>query len=471
MRRRRWRLATACIVCLAAIAACICLSYAGWYRIGCGIKDTQWTKPLAYPNRNSGRQDDPKAFASAAVCGACHTQHYAEWRNSGMGRSSALSSFLIDLYQASLDIRGAPAEDIEQCLRCHAPLAVMGEDPDYAIEHALSREAVNCDVCHTAVAAHANDAPAMIEWDPSGPKRGPLPGSLDPDVPGVVRALSPHHATQYSPLHESSELCGACHMSLWPTNGLPIDWTYPEWKRSPYAEKGITCQNCHMPTYTGVAAPGAPTRGNLHRHTFRGGGDPELVRGTAEIGIRVTPHFAGHEVEVEVENTRAGHAFPTGNATAPVVKLIFEAFDHADTLVFSGIREYRLTYIDAEGQPTNDPSAAVAQKSDTTLQPLEPRHERFFVATHHEAVRVSARLVYQRWNDEIVGEHSTDVLGEFIGRYLKQGLQVHRLVANLDQLSLEKLDRVRNMKPIVVDEAESVLPPRPQLPPYLRQRR
>ncbi|MCA9651297.1 MAG: hypothetical protein H6712_26380 [Myxococcales bacterium] len=429
--------------------------------VGFGRTHPSWTAPLEYPR--SGRDADPGAFSSAATCGACHAQHYAEWLESGMGKSSELSYFLIDLYQASLDIRGAPPEDVAQCLHCHAPLAVMGPEPDLELAREVSKEGVNCDVCHTAAEAHPNDAPGMIRWDPTGPKRGPLPGKADPAPPGVPAAVSPHHETTYSALHESSDLCGACHMSLWPANALPIDWTYAEWARSPWAAEGKTCQSCHMPTYEGRAAPQGPVRLTLHRHTFPGGGNVELVRSAAEIELETHAHFAGQELSVRVENVGAGHAFPTGNATAPVVFLEVVAFDDAGAEVFRDRRDYRLIYVDADGDVTSDPSVAVRMLSDTTLQPREPRHERFFLPHRLGATRAEARLVYQRWSDDVVNNHF-GLAREFIGRYLQQGFRVHRLIANLDMLDPDRISRVRKMDPVVVDSAETPLPPPPEVP-------
>jgi len=278
--------------------------------VGFGRTDPSWTEPLEYPR--SGTNTDPSGFSPAATCGACHTQHYQEWLGSGMGQSSELSYFLIELYEASLDIRGAPAEDVAQCLHCHAPAAVMGPDPDLEMARQVSQEGVNCDICHTAVEAHPNDAPGMIRWDPTGPKRGPLPGRDGVGPEGVAPAISPFHDTAYSALHESSDLCGACHMSLWPTNALPIDWTYAEWQRSPWAAEGKTCQDCHMPTYEGQAVIQGPVRSNLHHHTFPGGGDLELVRSAAEIEITTHAHFAGQEVSV-----RRGTPFPRATPRRP----------------------------------------------------------------------------------------------------------------------------------------------------------
>lgn len=447
----------------AAVAVCgVAMTYVGW-----GTRHPSWAAPLEYPNRGKGDREDPAAFSEAAVCGSCHQTHYQEWLASGMGRSSEVSQFLIDLYELSLDVRGAPVEDVEQCLHCHAPVAVMGEPLDLELARKVSREGVNCDVCHTAKEAHANDAPGMIDWDPTGPKRGPLPGADDTAPTGVPKAVSPHHATAYSPLHESSELCGACHMSLWPTNALPIDWTYAEWARSPWADRGVTCQDCHMPTYEGIAAPGAPARPNLHRHTFPGGGDVELVRQAARIQVQADAHYAGHEVSVRVENTGAGHAFPTGNATAPVVKLVLHAFDAEGTQVFTDKREYRLIYLDSQGELTNDPTIAVRIGSDTTLQPLEPRHEHFFLHRGLGATRVEAELVYQRWSDDVVDNHA-GLVTEFIGRYLEQGVQVHRLLARIPDIDYARLDRVRAFEPTVVDTAALELPPAPEVPAFLR---
>ncbi len=434
--------------------------------VGFGRTDATWNQPLDYPNRGTGVHLDPTAFSAAAVCGSCHAQHYQEWLASGMGKSSELSYFLIDLYQASLDIRGAPAQDVAQCLHCHAPVSVMGSEPDLELARQVSQEGVNCDVCHTAVEAHANDAPGMIRWDPTGPKRGPFPGRSDPPVDGVPAAISTHHDTAYSKLQSRSELCGACHMSLWPTNALPIDWTYPEWKRSPYAAEGKTCQDCHMPTYEGRAAPNGQLRKTLHRHTFPGGGDLEFVRSAAEIDISANAHFAGYEVIVKVENVAAGHAFPTGNATAPVVFLELVAFDGDGQEVFRDRRDYRLVYVDGDGDVTSDPSAATRLKSDTTLQPREPRHETFYLAEAVGARSVEARLIYQRWSDDVVNNHF-GLAKEFFGRYLAQGFRVHRLLANLDKMDPEKISRVRSMESITVDEAGADLPAPPTLPPFL----
>ena len=456
MSRRR---ALPVIGLLVATSLAVSLTYRGW-----GPEDPTWRAGLDYPNLGEYQTLDPGELTPAATCGGCHTQHYAEWAESGMGKSSELSYFLIDLYRTSLDLRGAPDEGVAQCLHCHAPAAVMGSEPDLDMALEISQEGVTCDICHTAAQAWANDAPGMIHWDPSGPKRGPLYGTRDIAVPdGEILAVSPFHETVKSDLHSgSSELCGACHMSLWPTNALPIDWTYAEWKRSPWAEEGVGCPQCHMTPYEGQATADSPVR-TLHRHTFPGGGQEAFVQSAAEISLESVRHFAGHEVVATVENTRAGHSFPTGNATAPVVSLRLTATDARGEVVFEDQRDYRLVYVDKDGDVTTDPTVAFKVAQDTTLQPREPEHEHFFIANHLGAADVTAELVYQRWSEEVVDNHAA-LVGEFFGRYLKEGVRLHRLPAHFDKLDPEVLDRVRSHPTTNVDKAAVSRAPRRRVP-------
>lgn len=444
---------------LAGAMGALAMTYQGW-----APADPAWKAPLTFPNQDAYADLDPSKLTPSATCGGCHAQHYEEWKASGMGRSSALSAFLIGLYRTSLDIRGAPDKDVAQCLHCHAPAAVWGPTPDLDLTQAMSQEGVSCDVCHTAAKAWADDAPGNIQWDPTGPKRGPFYGTADTVVPeGEVVAVSPFHATVKSDLHSGqSELCGACHMSLWPTNALPIDWTYAEWARSPYAAEGIGCPACHMAAYTGTAAAGAPER-TLHRHTFPGGGNVEFVKTTATLDLHVNRHFAGHEVVATVENVGAGHSFPTGNATAPEVALELLALDAAGNVVMTDRREYRLTYVDRAGVPTTDPTAAFRVASDTTLQPREPRHEHMFLVNSLQAVKVRATLVYRRWSEDVVNNHAA-LVKEFMGRYVREGVRVHRLLAHLDKLDPAVLGHVRKQAPTVVAETEITLPPPKEAP-------
>ena len=58
---------------------------------------------------------------------------------------------------------------------------------------------------------------------------------------------------------------------------MPIQDTYAEWKRSPYAAEGKRCQDCHMPAYAGKTAAEGKERAELHAHVFMGG-HTEMIR-------------------------------------------------------------------------------------------------------------------------------------------------------------------------------------------------
>jgi len=401
-------------------------------RCGVGERDENWTAELTWSGRDQNTHISIEQFSSAEVCRACHTQYYEEWASSAMAHSVDYGEFLIDLFRVGLDVRGAPSEDVDQCLECHAPLALIGDAYDRDLTNPIVREGVTCDVCHTISEVHANDSPGDIVWDPSGPKRGPLSGSLDPPPDGeVTAAISPFHETQEMPTIESSEMCGACHMSVWPTNGLPIDWTYPEWRESAWAERGVTCQDCHMETYTGQAAPGAPVRDTLHRHNFPGRDDLEMVRSTASLDIDLDTVSDPIVLTVTVENRAAGHAFPTGNATAPSVVLEVYFLDHNGDTIQSETRHYRLQYVDSNGNVTSDPTSAAALLSNTTLLPFQPQTERFTIPRSPELAATKARLVYHPWNDQT--SHRELIL-EFTGRYLRNGFRLERVLKNMGAL-------------------------------------
>ena len=425
-------------------------------RVGVGQRDENWSSPLQWEGRDQNQHLSIDQFSSAEVCGACHTQYYEEWSTSAMAHSVDYGEFLIDLFEVGLDVRGAPTEDVDQCLECHAPLALIGDNYDRELSNPIVREGVNCDVCHTISEVQTNDSPGDIVWDPSGPKRGPLTGSLDSSTDSTEpAALSPFHETQQMALFESSELCGACHMSVWPTNGLPIDWTYPEWLDSEWAERGVTCQDCHMEVYSGQAAPGAPVRDNLHRHNFPGRSDLEMVRSTATLDLKIEAIDESVEVTVVVENTGAGHAFPTGNATAPSVVLEIVATDENGGTVFIDSRDYRVQYVDSSGAISSDPTTAVSLLTNSTLLPLQPRTERFEIPASLMATSLSARLVYHPWNDQ---SSHLELIAEFTGRYLRNGFRVERVIANLGQM-MGVTTPPRGVEPIEVLSVEADIPP------------
>ncbi|MHC5052155.1 MAG: multiheme c-type cytochrome, partial [Planctomycetota bacterium] len=284
----------------------------------------------------SGQRAAPDSFYEAADCGECHVDQYKHWNGSMHSRSHQDSIYLAF---AELARREGGDALYVFCSGCHAPLAVAtGEIPAGGEATFLTDEGVTCDVCHNVQKIRevhkGGGANGSIVLEEGEARYGPLADAVD----------TPNHKSAHSPLHAKSEFCSACHTLLHPTKGLAIENTYEEWKKSPYAEAGIQCQDCHMRTAAQAAevartmkpvqvagkvtADGAE-RPNVHAHIFAGGNANDKVAGAsdlhnAEAEARLKsaatlalklPESAKPgatiEIEVAVTNVGAGHCIPT----------------------------------------------------------------------------------------------------------------------------------------------------------------
>jgi hypothetical protein len=189
---------------------------------------------------------------------------------------------------------------------------------------------IHCDFCHKVGGVYLNQAT----------------GSVYPNAPGVrsQRVLRPpqgdniffgpyddiHDPDTYLPLISQSAFCAPCHQfSMW---GTPIYQSYDEWLASPFAEAGVTCQDCHMPP-TGDAYFALPQVGGLEHpperipsHLQLGASDVKLLQDTVTMIASVRQNIASIVVTVSLTNTGAGHHVPTDFPGRHVL-LIVEAED------------------------------------------------------------------------------------------------------------------------------------------------
>lgn len=257
-------------------------------------------------------------FASPQGC-TCHAELEGQWNSSMHAKSLTDPFYLAQTKQVEHD---AGKDVVKFCDTCHAPAAVMAG----GVHTAQTNDALNgitCTVCHQ-VTAHAGKKVGNASL--AYPKGGP---------DGVLHAqlMDPQAAHQASgvQLYNSSEYCGACHNVMHPANGLKLETTYDEWKKSTFAVEGVTCQNCHMVSDASLKAPvegqaamGAPTRKDIFAMTFVGAnvsqGNPELSKAmlqkaaTVEIDAPsdIVPAGKQEKVQVRIKNTGAGHSIPTG---------------------------------------------------------------------------------------------------------------------------------------------------------------
>lgn len=325
------------------------------------------------------------ALNRSEVCGECHQEIYQMWRRS-MHSAAVTDPIFQTSYLRAYQETGGQAGPI--CLRCHAPAAVMNDD--LLMREPLSREGITCDYCHSIVSVDLarRDQPFTVETD--GVKRGPL-----------ADADSPVHKVAASPLHESSEFCAGCH-EYTNERGIPILSTYSEWKSSPQAAQGVTCQKCHMPMEPGnVVRPGfGSDRKMINLHNISGGHSRDQVRKASTVKILSVRRELRNSVlvEVEVSNSGSGHSIPTG---MPTRRLTLDVVLYAgDRVVRRFQRHYQKSLVDASGELLKDDHRVILDAEsileDTRLRPGERRVEKFYatVSSRKEALKAEANLTY-----------------------------------------------------------------------------
>lgn len=241
---------------------------------------------------------------TAATCGACHTEIYAEWQ------SSVHAAAWVDP-----QFQGELSKDPEVawvCINCHTPagdqqveISVATGDvrapersmnPDFS--EAFQQEGLTCVTCHYR----------------DGAVLGPYG---DSDAP---------HAVTLEPRLRSSELCMDCHQAVARVEDTLVCSfnTGVEWQESGSTD---TCQSCHMPQVDRPLVAGGPER-STRRHWFLGSGiakgpqsdEHAALYAQAPVGIAGTLDAPGSaavgelvSARLDVENVAGAHAVPTGD--------------------------------------------------------------------------------------------------------------------------------------------------------------
>jgi len=273
----------------------------------------------------------------ATYCGACHGPIRREWATSTMG-----TSWKNPVFQAFLADAKAQLGDktLKECIACHAPAASVTADVNF--ESKVSQEGITCNFCHNVSAVDPSPRPASYTFDTSDPQlmRGPY---QDSDPGGA-------HKFVYSELHTKSELCAACHEhASHGGTGVPIETTYSRWKASDAASEGEQCQDCHMPAYSGSAAPHVSKmkRSVVHGHGFPAARTP----GFLDSVVTMTVKPKGPNLEVTIANRKAGHSLPGGGGGMRAIALSVSFYGaKGDSLGSTDVEIYGIRYADQNGR-------------------------------------------------------------------------------------------------------------------------
>jgi nitrate/TMAO reductase-like tetraheme cytochrome c subunit len=262
-------------------------------------------------------------YPSARVCGECHPNQYEQWSVSSHAYAS-LSPMFNQFEQKINDLSQGTISSF--CVRCHASVGTaLGERRDIAWweRSAASREGVTCVTCHRVGEAYGktNAARRITPGSIHEPVFGPFdttgglkaisnameyqilvsPDEPDrPDEADGTRWIRMHQTAIQSTFITQSGFCATCHqVQVHP--GIKLETVWEEYRSSPAAAAGITCQDCHMSTTPGLPtgfAKGWAARVNgqyvnterdLTDHTFVGPGYPITHPGLFPVRLEESP--------------------------------------------------------------------------------------------------------------------------------------------------------------------------------------
>lgn len=352
-------------------------------------------------------------FPTADGCG-CHGELPTQWGVSMHAKALVDPIYLVKLREADAATGG---EVTPFCLMCHSPVGVMAGELsrlDHTGASPAALEGVACTFCHHTTGTTTPVGNASQEVSPDDVRLAQL---KDPQAP---------HAAAYSAFHETAEFCGTCHNVNHPTNGTHLEATYTEWKESPYAAEGVTCQDCHMTPDVGVTKPNpgkaastGPDREHIYSMTFAGGnvalGDAALaeanLKAAADLTLDVPEVVESGDVPVAVTitNVGAGHYLPTGLTEVRLMWLEVTAVDEAGTELLNERRDFHTVLEDAEGNHPAEMWEAVAIHSDDRIPPKESVSNDYTFPMAAGPVTVTAALYYRSCPEEMAAAAGVEV--------------------------------------------------------------
>jgi nitrate/TMAO reductase-like tetraheme cytochrome c subunit len=224
--------------------------------------------------------------------GPAHPVQYEEWSVSP--HAYAQLSPVFDAMNATL-IKLTNGSEGDFCIRCHTPVGMNLGEPvimSNLDRHPTSREGVTCVVCHRRKQPYGKISGrlGLVEGDIFESVFGPNGNEeLRRVIESGEYAINTERGRTGRAIHtnarkldqmSTSGFCGSCH-DVNTVDGFRLEEAFSEFKSSPAAKKGVSCQDCHMGRDPGVPAGyaegpaaivgGEPTRPRKHaNHMFVG---------------------------------------------------------------------------------------------------------------------------------------------------------------------------------------------------------
>jgi nitrate/TMAO reductase-like tetraheme cytochrome c subunit len=205
-------------------------------------------------------------YPSANTCRTCHPRQYDQWSVSQHAYAQ-LSPVYMAFQNAVNGLTNGTNGDF--CIRCHNQVGMNLGESTYISNldrPASSREGVTCVVCHRLELPYGKVSGRLplVQGELTAPIYGPAGNAelervldntdkyrvvTDPEKAGRKIHGEVIKFAQIS----TSGFCGTCHdVNLF--NGFRLEEAFSEYKTSPSAANGETCQDCHMGKEQGVVS-------------------------------------------------------------------------------------------------------------------------------------------------------------------------------------------------------------------------
>jgi hypothetical protein len=286
------------------------------------VTGQQIPKPPPEKNPHAWADSD-RQYPSARVCGECHPRQFEQWSLSSHAYAN-LSPMFNKFEQKINDLASGTINSF--CVRCHASVGTALGEPRHIAwwdRSPASREGITCVTCHRIGEGYGktNAARRITPGSIHEPVFGPFDttGGLKaisnamgygllvspdqanrPDEPDGKKWIRIHQTAIQSDILVKSEFCVTCHqVQVHP--GIKLETVWEEYRNSPAAKDGTTCQQCHMSPTPGQPTPfttGWAARVNgqyvnqqrpLTDHTFVGPGYPISHPGLFPFRIEESP--------------------------------------------------------------------------------------------------------------------------------------------------------------------------------------
>ena len=204
-------------------------------------------------------------FPSAVTCGRCHQKIFTEWASSNHAYAS-ISPMFHKFEQAISDLSAGTIGSF--CVRCHQQVGTqLGEPRELPLwdRSIVAREGITCVTCHRVnaefgkVNGERHIQPGPITDPVMGAGQGKNLGKVLQNsdefkisgAPGEEGSLIHLGAIEFEQIGDS-QFCVSCHQVA-VNLGIKLEVVWEQYRASPAAEAGVSCQDCHMGSVPGEA--------------------------------------------------------------------------------------------------------------------------------------------------------------------------------------------------------------------------